>query len=297
MPAPATPAPRAEPPIARRVPHVLTEHGDRRADDWFWLRDRDDPEVIAYLEAENAYADAMLAPLEPLRDQIFEEIRSRVQETDESAPVAEGPWEYTSRTTEGSQYASHWRRPRGAGADAARVVLDENVLAEGSDYFSLGGFEVTRDHTLLAYSVDFNGAERYTLRFRDLATGADLADVVENVTYGLAWADDARTCFYVRPDDAMRPNEVWRHVLGTPTADDALVLREDDERFYLGIERTRSGRFVLIELSSKLTSEVWFVPTDAPDTPPRVIAPRDARPRVHGRAPLERGARRPLPHS
>ena len=252
----------------------MTAHGDERSDDWYWLRDRDDPEVIAYLEAENAYADAMLAPLLPLRDRIFEEIKARVQETDESAPVADGAWEYTSRTQEGSQYAIHCRRPRGETPAGAQVVLDENLLALGHDYFSLGGFEVTPDNAVLAYSVDFTGGERYTLRFRDLASGADLADVVDDVTYGLAWANDARTCFYVRPDDAMRPHEIWRHVLGTPAYDDVLVLREDDERFYLAVERTRSGRFVLIDASSKLTSEVRFVPTDAPESEPRVISPR-----------------------
>jgi oligopeptidase B len=257
------------------MPHQLTEHGDVRNDDWYWLRNRDDPEVIAYLEAENAYAEAALAPLAPLRDRIFDEIKSRVQETDESAPVAEGPWEYTSRTIEGSQYGVHCRRPRGGGPETATVVLDENILAAGYDYFSLGGFEVTPDHRVLAYAVDFNGSERYALRFRDLDTGADLPDVVENVTYGLAWADDARTCFYVRPDDAMRPNEVWRHTLGTPAADDVLVLREGDERFYVGVERTRSGRFVLIDVSSKLTSEVWFVPTATPADEPRVVEPRE----------------------
>jgi len=280
MPGPDTAAgrattPAATPPSARRIPHVLTAHGDERPDDWYWLRNRDDPEVIAYLEAENAYADAALAPLVPLRDRIFGEIKSRVQETDESAPVADGAWEYTSRTLEGAQYAIHCRRARGDAADAARVVLDENVLAGTSDYFSLGAFEVTPDHRVLAYSVDFNGGERYTLRFRDLTTGADLPDVVDDVTYGIAWADDMRTCFYVRPDDAMRPHEVWRHVLGTPAADDVLVMREDDERFYLGIERTRSGRFVLVDASSKLTSEVWFVPTDAPESELRVIVARE----------------------
>jgi oligopeptidase B len=275
MPGPESTTTRAVPPVARRTPHQLTAHGDVRNDDWYWLRNRDDPEVIAYLEAENAYAEAALAPLAPLRNRIFDEIKSRVQETDESAPVAEGPWEYTSRTIEGSQYGVHCRRPRRGGPETATVVLDENVLAAGHDYFSLGGFEVTPDHKVLAYAVDFNGSERYTLRFRDLETGADLPDVVENVTYGLAWADDARTCFYVRPDDAMRPNEVWRHTLGTPAADDVLVLREDDERFYVGVERTRSGRFVLIDVSSKLTSEVSFVPTATPTGELRVVEPRE----------------------
>ncbi|HEV7525518.1 MAG TPA: S9 family peptidase [Acidimicrobiia bacterium] len=266
---------RITPPVARRIPHVLREHGDERADDWYWLRNRDDAEVVAYLEAENAYADAMLAPLAPLRERIFEEIKGRIQETDESAPVAQGPWEYTSRTHEGSQYATHCRRPRGAGPEAAQVVLDENALAEGHDYFSLGGFELTPDQSVLAYSVDFNGSEKYTLRFRDVTTGADLPDVVEDVTYGLAWADDGRTCFYVRPDEAMRPHEVWRHELGTPASVDVRVMHEDDERFYLGVERTRSGRFILVDSSSKLTSEVWFVPTNAPASNPRVITPRE----------------------
>ncbi len=262
------------PPQAPRRPHVLSIHGDDRVDDWYWLRDRDNPEVISYLEAENAYADAILAPLAPLRDRIFEEIKGRVQETDESAPVPWGAWEYTTRTVEGQQYALHCRRPRGGAPTETVVLLDENVLAEGHDYFALGGFEITPDHRIVAYSTDVTGGERYTLRFRDLQTLTDLPDVVEDVTYGLAWADDARTIFYVRPDDAMRPYEVWRHVLGTPAGEDVRVLREDDERFYVGVERTRSGRFILIDSSSKTTSEASFIPSDAPDAAPRVIAPR-----------------------
>jgi oligopeptidase B len=263
------------PPLAPRRPHLLNEHGDERVDDWYWLRERDNPEVRAYLEAENAYADEVLAPARGLRDRIFDEIKGRVQETDESAPVPYGPWEYTTRTVEGLQYGIHARRPRGGDPAAAAVLLDENALATGSDYFSLGGFEISPDHNLLAYSIDRNGSERHALRFRDLRTGVDLPDEVENVYYGLAWADDARTCFYTRPDEAMRPFEVWRHTLGTPASDDVLVEREDDERFNLTVERTRSGRFILIDASSKLTSEVWFVPTDDPTAAPRSIGGRE----------------------
>ena len=261
------------PPQAPRRPHVLSAHGDERVDDWYWLRDRDDPAVRVYLEAENAYAEAVLAPVAELRERIYGEIRARVQESDDSAPVPHGDWSYFSRTVEGLQYAMHYRRPRTGGAD--QLLLDENVLASGNDYFSLGGFEISPDHRLLAYTTDRSGAERYTLRFRDLDTGVDLADVVEDVTYGLAWADRENVCFYVRPDDAMRPNEVWRHTLGTSTSDDALVYREDDERFFVDIGRTRSGRFVLIDSSSKLTSETWFVPTDAPAHPPTLVAERE----------------------
>ena len=260
---------RPTPPQAPRRPHVLRNHGDERVDDWYWLRDRDDPEVIAHLEAENAYAEAVLAPVAALRDRIYKEIRGRVQETDETAPVPDGPWTYYSRTVEGSQYVIHCRRPRAGGAE--QVLLDENALAAGHDYFSLGGFEVSPDHRILAYSTDVNGGERYTLHFRDLDTGAELPDRVDNVTYGLAWADDLRTCFYARPDAAMRPDEVWRHRLGTAADDDVLVFREDDERFFIDVGRTRSGTYVLIESSSKLTAETWFVPTAAPETAPCVV--------------------------
>ena len=264
---------RPTPPQAPRRPHVLRNHGDERVDDWYWLRDRDDPAVIAYLEAENAYAEAVLAPVASLRDRIYDEIRGRVQETDETAPVPDGAWEYLTRTIEGEQYVIHCRRRRAG--DAEQVLLDENALAGGHDYFSLGGFEVSPDHRLLAYSTDVNGGERYTLHFRNLETGADLPDRVENITYGLAWADDLQTCFYVRPDVAMRPDEVWRHRLGTAADEDVLVFREDDERFFIDIGRTRSGTFVLIGSSSKLTAETWFVPTAAPESAPRVVEPRE----------------------
>lgn len=266
------------PPNAPRRPQTLLIHGDERVDDWYWLRDRDDPEVRAYLEAENAYAESVLAPAAELRDRIYAEIRGRVQETDESAPVPDGDWIYYSRTVEGRQYSIHCRRPRSHPEDGTgdeQILLDENALANGYDYFSLGGFEISPDHHLLAYSTDVTGAERYTLHFRDLDTGTDLEDVVDNVTYGLAWADDERTCFYVRPDDAMRPNEVWRHRLHTPPADDTLAFREDDERFFVDVGRSRSGRFVFIESSSKLTSESWYLPTDAPEREPVLIAGRE----------------------
>ena len=250
------------PPIAPRRPHLLVNHGDERVDDWYWLRDRDDPEVLEHLQAENAYTDALLAPTKPLQDRIYAEIKGRIEETDTSAPVPDGPWEYYARTVEGQQYPIHCRRPRGGRAET--VLLDENIESDGHDYFSLGGFVVSPDHAVLVYAVDFDGGERYTLRFRDPQGLAPYADVVENVSYGQAWAEDNRTLFYVRPDDAMRPYQVWRHVLGTDAADDVLVFQEDDERFFVAVARTRSGRFILIDSSSKTASEVHFIPTDAP---------------------------------
>ncbi len=274
-----------EPPVATRRPTVLRAHGDERVDDWYWLRERDNPNVRAYLEAENTYTEAVMEPLAPLREKLFEEIKGRVQETDASAPVRRGQHEYFSRTIEGRQYAVHCRRPAGMpglpDADAEPgsspgevVLLDENVLAQGHAYFALGGFAVSPDHGSLAYSVDTSGGERYELRFRSLTTGADLAESISDVYYGLAWANDNRTVFYTRPDAAMRPWQVWRHVLGTPVEDDTLVLQEDDERFYAAIGRTRTERFVVLSLASKITSEVWLIDADDPSSPARVVEPR-----------------------
>lgn len=263
------------PPRAPRRPHTLVCHGDERSDDWYWLRERDDPAVRAHLEAENAYTDAYLAPTAPLADAIYEEIRRRIRETDESAPVPHGDWCYSSRTREGDQYAVHVRRPRSDPSAEPSIVIDENLLAADHGYFDLGTVTVTPDHRLGAYTTDVDGGERYTLRFRDLTTGTDLADAVADVTDGVAWADDCRSCFYVRPDAAMRPAEVWCHVLGTEAADDRLVFREDDEHFFVAVHRSRSGRFLLVETSSKTTSEVWFVAADDPGAALRVIEPRE----------------------
>src|SRR5712692_10652038 len=169
------------PPVAPRRPTVLRAHGDERIDDWHWLRDRDDPDVIAYLEAENAYTSAAMAHTEPLQQTLFEEIKSRIQETDASAPVRKGPYEYFSRTIAGKQYAIHCRRPAGTSGlpdpfaapgapPGEEMLLDENVLAEGPEYFALGGFTIDPDHVRLAYSMDVTGGESYELRFLDLTT-------------------------------------------------------------------------------------------------------------------------------
>ncbi|HEX4491102.1 MAG TPA: S9 family peptidase [Acidimicrobiia bacterium] len=259
-------------PVAPRIPNVLRAHGDERIDDWFWLRERANPDVRAYLEAENAYTDAVMRPTAALQDRIYGEIASRVQQTDSSAPVPHGPFEYYHRTVEGSQYAIHCRRPRGGGDE--QVVLDVNALAVGHTFMEVGDLELDPTHAIAAYTVDTNGGERYELRFRAMATGRDLDDVVPDVYYGLAWADDSRTIFYVRPDTAMRPYTVWRHTLGSDPSEDTLVFRDDDERFDVYLGRARSGRYVLIHSVSRTTAEAWFVPTAAPETAARVVAPR-----------------------
>src|SRR5262249_42861836 len=178
------PTPSLAAPVPARRPHVLREHGNERIDDWYWLRERDNPEVRAHLEAENAYAAAVLAPTHDLETQIFNEIKSRVQETDVSAPVPDGPWEYVTRTYEDRSYAVHTRRPRGSNEQDEVVLLDENVEADGHDYFTLGVFDVTPDHRLFAYAVDNTGGERYALGFRDAASDDNLDDRIADVGYG-----------------------------------------------------------------------------------------------------------------
>ena len=264
-----------EAPRAAARPVELTNHGDTRTDPWYWLRDRDDPEVIAHLEAENAYTEAVLAPTVGLRDELFEEIRSRVLETDVSPPVSKGEWDYFSRTFEGKQYALHGRRPRGAPeGEHETVLLDENVLAAGHDYFAVGGLALSPDQALLAYSTDLDGGEEYELRVRDVANATDLAESIPGTYYGLAWANDNRTVFYVRPDDAMRPFQVWRHTVGDDPAEDALVYEEPDERFFVSIGRARSGAAILMSVDSKVSSEIHLLDPDDVTAPPRVVEPR-----------------------
>jgi oligopeptidase B len=261
------------PPVAARRPRLLAAHGDTRVDPYYWLREKDNPEVIAYLEAENAYSDAVTAPTLPLQEKLYREIVGRVQESDASAPTLyRGWWSYT-RTVEGLDYEIYCRR-RGSMESTEEVVLDGNVLAEGHEYFDLGYVERSPDETLVAYAVDVDGSERHELHFRDLATGKDLADAVSDVYYGYAWSADSRTFFYVLRDAAMRPYQVWRHSLGTPAADDVLVMQEDDERFELSVEVTKSERYIVLTSSSQITSESSILDSADPSGKPRLVEAR-----------------------
>jgi len=271
-PTPADDAPA--PPAAERRPVTLEAHGDVRTDDWFWLRDKEDPAVVAHLEAENAYTSASMAGTVPLQEALYAEMVARIQETDLSVPVRKGPWRYYSRSVEGSSYGIHCRKPADGPEDAEHVLLDENVLAEGHDYFSLGNFAVSPDHRWLVYSTDTTGGERYTMRFRDLGTGDESPESIEDTSYGSAWANDDATVFYVRVDDAMRPFQLWRHVVGTDPAGDVLVIEEPDDHFYLGVGRTKDDRFVLCGLDSKVTSEVRVLDADDPTGDFTVVEPR-----------------------
>ena len=262
------------PPAPERRPVTLEAHGDTRVDDWYWLRDRDDPAVIAHLEAENAWTAAATVATADLREALFTEMVARIEETDLSVPVRKGPWLYLSRTREGASYGIHCRRPADGPDDVEQVILDENELAEGHDYFSLGCFAVSPDHRWLAYSTDTTGGERHTMRFRDLVTGEEAAEELHDTSYGAAWANDDATVFYVRVDETMRPFQLWRHRVGTDPADDVLVVEEPDDHFYLGVGRTKDDRYVLCGLDSKITSEVRLLDADDPEGEFTVFAPR-----------------------
>jgi oligopeptidase B len=276
----------AAPPSAPRRPHVVSAHGDDRHDPWFWLRERDDPEVLAYLEAENAYTDQETALLAPLRSTLFEEMKARIKETDMSVPARRGPWWYYTRTEEGKDYAIHCRRPArgrdelppaGEPGGEEQILLDENQLAGGSEYFALGGAAVSHDHLWLAYSTDRTGNEKYELRFLPLdaeMSPALAGEAVPDTGYGLAWSSRAEFVFYVRLDEAQRPFQLWRHRLGTDPAGDVLVFEEPDRRFSLGTGLTRDDTFVLIGLHSTNTTEWLAIPADVPLARPQVVIPR-----------------------
>ncbi|MER7330727.1 MULTISPECIES: S9 family peptidase [unclassified Micromonospora] len=273
-------------PTAKRVPSERTHHGDTVTDEYAWLATKDDPETIAYLTTENAYTEARTAHLDGLRADLFEETRRRTQETDLSVPSRKGGYWYYTRTVEGQQYGVQCRRAvrdgetdppvsvDGAPLEGEEVLLDGNLLAEGHDFFALGAFDVSPDGRWLAYSTDHSGDERFTLRVKDLSTGELLPDEVPGTFYGTAWSADASVLFYVTVDEAWRPNRVWRHTLGTPSSEDVVVHQEDDERFWVGVELTRSEKFVLIDIHSKITSEVLVIPAGNPTGAPASVAPR-----------------------
>jgi oligopeptidase B len=251
-------------PRAEKRPVTLPAHGDERVDEWYWLRERDNPEVRAVLEEENAATKAALAHTEGLQQKLYDEIVSRIQETDLSVPARKADWWYYARTIEGLQYPIACRRQGDPEKGAEHVLLDQNEIAEGHDFCEIANDEISPDASLLAYGVDLDGGEQYTLKFRDLTSHVDLADEVAGTYYGLAWAADNRTVFYTRPDDAMRPYQLWRHELGTSVDDDALVFQEDDDRFFLTVHSSKSEQYVFMVLESKVTTEVWFLQADEP---------------------------------
>jgi oligopeptidase B len=280
------------PPVAAQRPITTTHHGRSRTDDYEWLREKENPEVTAYLEAENAWTQQRTAHLDDLRKQIFEEIRTRTLETDLSVPTRNRGYWYYGRSFAGKEYGASCRVPvtdpddwtPPTPADVApdqpalpgeEVVLDLDQLATGHDFFSLGGSAVSRDATRLAYATDVVGDERYTIRVKDLTTGDLLPDEITGVMGGATWDRDGESFYYSTVDESWRPDKVWRHVLGTTQADDELVFHETDERFWSGLGRSRSDRFLMIESGAKVTTEYRFLDLDDREAGWQVFAARE----------------------
>jgi oligopeptidase B len=265
------------PPGAKRQPTVHQRVTGDVIDDWHWLRNRDDPDTIPYLEAENHYVDDWLAARAETIESIFGEIKGRTVETDLTVPVPHGPWEYFSRTVEGQSYSIHCRRPLGAApGEQDRDLLDENAEAQrlGGDFFSLGNFDISPSHRYLLWAADTDGGERHVLRVRDLTTGADLDDVIDNTYYGTAWSLDESTMFYTRPDHVMRGYQIWRHRLGSAVTDDVCVFTEEDDRFEVSVGSTRSGRYIIIDSRSKTTGETQLIDATSPEASATLVRAR-----------------------
>jgi oligopeptidase B len=270
------------PPDAEKKPHVVkAPFGAERQDEYYWLRDdsRKDAAMLGYLMAENAYADAVLVPSKPVQDKLYDEIVARIKQDDASVPYRDRGYWYYSRFETGKDYPIHARRKDGPGVDALsiqqanaagdfageEVLLDVNALAAGKDYYSVGDFEVSPDNRQLAYADDDNGRRQYTIRFRDLASGQAYPETIAGVSPNLVWADDNRTLFYVENDpETLLTVRVKKHVLGTDPKDDPVVYEEADDSFYMGIDRTRDEKYIVIGMSSTVSDELRYAPAADP---------------------------------
>ena len=281
------------PPTTPKKPTERSHHGDVVVDDYEWLRDKDDPAVIAHLHEENAYTNARTEKLGMLREQIFDEIKNRTRETDLSVPTREGAWWYYTRTVEGWQYGIHCRAPidgpddwdppaldeeaQQHGLPAEQILLDDNAEAEGHDFYALGSFDVSADGTRLLYAADTEGDERYTIRVRSIA-GDETAfpDEIAGTGAGAFFDPSGEYIFYTTVDDAWRPDTVWRHRVGQgPDGEqDAQVFHEPDERYWVGAGLTRSRRFLIIEVGSNITSESRLLDASDPTGEFTVVWPR-----------------------
>ncbi|TKD51891.1 S9 family peptidase [Sphingomonas baiyangensis] len=264
-----------QPPIAPQRPHSFTAHGHTIDDPWAWLRDPGyptvtDKDVLAYLEAENAYHDAVMAPLKPLADTLFKEMRGRIKEDEATVPQKDGDWLYWSDFEEGGEYRRWWRRPVAGGED--QLFLDEPALAEGNEYFRLGALSVSPDGRLLAYAIDVDGSERFEARVKDLETGEHLSDTIPGTLGELVWTADSAAFLYTPANEQWRTDRVMLHRLGE--TEDRQLYFEADEGFRVGVSETQSRRFIVIATGDHVTSEVYLLPADDPSAPLLCVSPR-----------------------
>ncbi|HEX5284771.1 MAG TPA: S9 family peptidase [Bryocella sp.] len=271
-----------QPPVADREPRTTSIHSTELRDDYAWMRDKESPRVLDYLRAENAYTAAAMAGTEELQKQLYDEILSHIKEDDVSVPYRDGAWEYLVRTEKGLQYPRFCRRPMGSAPSlyapeitpGEAVILDVNQLAQGQPFMAIGDSAVSPDGKLLAYTTDNTGFRQYTLRIKDLSTGEVLGDTAERVG-SLVWAADSKTLFYSTEDEqTKRQDRLFRHAVGDPANADVEVFHEPDERFNLGVGRTRDRKYLLLQIGSHTTSESWFVSSSTPDEKFKLIAAR-----------------------
>ena len=267
-------------PIAPKRSHIITQHGETRVDDYFWLRNREDPEVQKYLTAQMDYLDEITGHTKPLQEALFSEMKARIQETDATVPEKRGGYWYYQRTEAGQQYPIFCRRKDSA-ESPEEILLDQNVLAEGKTFCSVSGFAVSPDGNTLAYAVDYDGDEVYTVYFKDLVNHSLYAEAIPNTLgsvygrMGLEWANDSVTIFYATLDATKRPCKLFRHRVGTDPAQDALILHEADEHYFLYFFKSRDDAYIMIYLQSTLTTEMRFLSADEPAGELKVIAPRE----------------------
>ncbi|MFN2302793.1 MAG: oligopeptidase B, partial [Anaerolineales bacterium] len=266
-------------PIAQKRPHKITQHGQTRDDDFFWMRNREDPALLEYLNAENDYLEEVMQHTKPLQEQLFEEMKARIKEDDESAPIKHGDYFYYTRTATGQQYPYYCRKKVTLNAPE-EIILDQNALSKGMAFCRIGAFSVSPDHQKLAYSVDPDGTEKCTLYIKDLNTGEHYPEHILNTWgdvyghYGIEWANDNQTLFYATLDSTLRPYKIYRHTLGTETQKDALIYHEEDESFFLLLYKSRSQAFIMVYCLSTITSEWHILSADKPQSSFQVFEPR-----------------------
>jgi oligopeptidase B len=263
-----------KPPKAEIIPKQLTIHGQTRVDNYYWLNERDNPKILEYLKAENEYTQAVMKPTEALQEKLYNEIVGRIKQTDLSVPYRSEGYFYYSRFEEGKDYPVYCRK-KGSLEGPEEVLLNVNEMAKGYNYYSVGGLSVSSNNMLLSYGVDTVSRRKYTLHFKNLATGETLPDAIVNTTGSAAWANDNKTVFYTQIDDTtLRPQKILRHILGAPVESDKLVFHEADETFETFAYKTKSKRYIFITSTSTLTSEFRFIPADKPEAEFKIFQPR-----------------------
>jgi oligopeptidase B len=260
-------------PYVAKIAHQTEIHGDIIVDDYFWLRDKDNPKVIEYLNAENEYTEKILQPYTELQENLFQELKARIKEDDDSVPIKKDNYYYYTRVAAGQQYMIYCRK-HGNLNSPEEIILDENQLAEGKAYFRLGTFDVSPNHKLLAYSEDIDGSESYTLRIKNLETGELYSEVLENTFYSLEWVNDNQTFYYTVLDENLRPYRLYRHTLGQPVDRDELIYEEKDPQFFVLCDKSRDDRYIFLIADGKITSECYFISADEPQGQFEIFEPR-----------------------